>query len=362
MAVRVLVVDDSALMRKLISNILAEDPGIEVVGTAPNGRIALDKVAALSPDVVTLDVEMPVLDGLETLKEIMRSSPRPVVMISALTQEGARQTMEALELGAVDFVPKPDAGFSASIMDLRTEILMKVKAAASVKVRRLDKGREEEVSAVSAKVSETPKRKPSSAAPPSQTNTAVCIGISTGGPDALRRILPTLPADFPAPVLIVQHMPPGFTRAFAERLNAVCNVEVKEAADGDPLRPGTVLIAPGDHHLVVDNRPGPPTAHINQDAKVSLFRPSIDVLMDSVSARFRERTLAIIMTGMAHDGVQGIKTVKQRGGTTFAQDGPTSVVFGMNRLAIETGYVDKVLPLDQIIPQTIQWAKTIIGR
>jgi two-component system chemotaxis response regulator CheB len=362
MSVRVLVVDDSSLMRKLISNILTEDPEIEVVATAQNGKFALEKIAQFEPDVVTLDVEMPVMDGLETLKEIMRGHPRPVIMISAVTQAGARQTMEALELGAVDFIPKPDAVFSTSIIEMKADIVMKVKAAASIKVHKLDKGREEEVSSVTAKVvEEAPASRGLQTAAVSSTGkvqAAVCIGISTGGPEALRQILPSVPADFPLPILIVQHMPPGFTRAFAERLDTVCPVEVLEAKHGDELKPGRVMIAPGDRHLVVENHVRGFFAGVNQKEKVSLFRPSIDVLMGSVSEHFQAETLAIIMTGMAHDGVNGIKTVKARGGRTLAQDEDTSVVFGMNKLAIETGCVDRVLPLGLIIPHVIQWAKT----
>ncbi len=349
--IRVMVVDDSALMRKFISDILSEDQEIEVVATAPNGKIALDKLGWTHVDVLTLDVEMPVLNGIETLVRIMAEKPMPVVMISALTQAGAELTFQALELGAVDFITKPDATLSRQIMDLKEEIRMKVKTAAFVKLKRISLD-------VSKSIVREEKKFVAAAPPRQETRTRkveniVTIGISTGGPEALREILPTIPADINAGIVIVQHMPPGFTKAFADRMNTLCKVEVLEAKEGDAVLPGRIFIAPGDYHMTIQQDSYSTVTHISQGPKVNLFRPSIDVLMKSSADIFENRNICIMMTGMAHDGVEGLRYSKQKGAHTIAQDEETSVVFGMNRLAIQTGCVDRVLPLKSIVPQIL---------
>lgn len=349
--IRVMVVDDSALMRKFISDILSEDPEIEVVATAPNGKIALDKLGWTQVDVLTLDVEMPVLNGIETLMQIMAHKPMPVVMISALTQAGAELTFQALELGAVDFITKPDATLSRQIMDLREEIRLKVKTAAGIRLKAIPQDVSKSI------VKE--EKKIAAAEPPRKMEVSrkvehvVTIGISTGGPEALREILPTIPADINAAILIVQHMPPGFTKAFADRMNTLCKVEVMEAKEGDTVLPGRIFIAPGDYHMSIRQDSYSTTTHISQEPKVNLFRPSIDVLMKSTADKFGEKNICIMMTGMARDGVEGLKYSKQKGAFTIAQDEETSVVFGMNKLAIQTGCVDKILPLKSIVPQIL---------
>jgi two-component system, chemotaxis family, protein-glutamate methylesterase/glutaminase len=354
--IKVLVVDDSALMRKLISDMLNHDPEIEVVGIAQNGRFALDKISLLRPDVVTLDVEMPVMDGIEALTRIMSEEPLPVVMISAHTQTGAELTFKALELGAVDFITKPDALFARPIIDLEHEICMKVKGATRVRMRKLDRKVVEEKK-YEARLTQLPKKQEHRTPVERTIRNLVSIGISTGGPEALRKILPTIPADFPAAMMIVQHMPPGFTRAFAERMDTLSRVEVCEAIDNEPIVHGRVYIAPGDFHMTITRGNGGHVARIEKSEKVNLFRPSIDVLMKSTAEYFGPDNIGIIMTGMAHDGVEGIRMTKEKGGRTIAQDEETSVVYGMNKLAVQSGFVDKILPLDEIFPTILKWLK-----
>jgi len=356
--IKVMVVDDSVLMRKFISDILNEDPELEVIATASNGKFALDKIGQLNPDVVTLDVEMPEMDGIETLTRIMKENPLPVVMISALTQAGAELTFKALEIGAVDFITKPDMTTSRSILEIKDEIRMKVRTAARIKVGRITKAAIEAVQESVNKLQELQRDRSKKTSHPGRgAEKLVTIGISTGGPEALRHLLPLIPPEFPAGIMIVQHMPPGFTKAFADRMNAISQIEVVEAQDGDPIVPGRVLIAPGNYHMSVEDRSGSPAAKIDQKERVNLFRPSIDVLMFSTARRFRTKNIGIIMTGMARDGVEGIRRIKEDGGRTIAQDEETSVVFGMNKLAIQSGYVDKVVSLEKILPTILDWTE-----
>ncbi len=355
--IKVLIVDDSALMRKFLSNILSEDPEIEVVGTAPNGKITLDKLSKMDVDVITLDVEMPVMNGIETLIQIMAQKPVPVVMISGLTQVGAELTFQALELGAVDFITKPDATFSRQILELKEEIRLKVKTAARIQLKKIPKETAREIVKEEQRLiyPEPPKKIISTR----KVENIVTIGISTGGPEALREIIPTIPEDVNAGILIVQHMPAGFTKAFADRMNRLSKVEVLEAKEGDVILPGRVFIAPGDFHMSVKKEAYAYTTRITQQEKVNLFRPSIDVLMKSTANEFGCKNICIMMTGMAHDGVAGLQFSKEKGARTIAQDESTSVVFGMNRLAIQTGCVDKVLPLKDIVPQILHWLNVL---
>jgi len=349
---RVLVVDDSALARMVISRRISLDPGIEVVGVAFDGIDALEKVRTLKPDVVTLDVEMPRMDGLTTLSRIMAESPTAVVMLSRLTEEDAEVTIKALEAGAVDFFLKPSmvdkGGLSNAIAGLNDKIRMAGKVDISRVVRALRRGPSryrgaESLLASSARIS----------GPRPQKN-VVIIGSSTGGPKALCEIVPGLPRDLPASILIVQHMPMGFTRSLARRLAQISQVEVREAAFGDKLRPGQALVAPGNYHMVVG---GADEVSLNQDPARNGVRPSIDVTMESVVANAGYRCIGVVLTGMGSDGKNGAAAIKKSGGIVIAQDEPTSVIYGMPRSVAECGCADKVLPLPQITQEIVELCK-----
>jgi two-component system chemotaxis response regulator CheB len=329
----VLVVDDSALMRQVLTKALAADPGLEVVGAAADPFAAREKIKALNPDVLTLDVEMPRMDGLAFLERLMRARPMPVVMVSSLTQSGCETTLRALELGAVDFVAKPRVGLSESLDTLTAQVLEKVKAAAVARVR--------------------PARPaaPSAAGPTrsllgtvATTDILIAIGASTGGTEALREVLTALPADSPGTV-VVQHMPEQFTRAFADRLNSLCAVHVKEAAEGDRVLPGHVLIAPGNHHVRVTRDGAAMRVGIRQDEAVNHHRPSVDVLFHSVAAALGKNAIGVIMTGMGSDGARGLLAMREAGASTMAQDEASCVVFGMPKEAIALGAAERVVPL-----------------
>jgi len=332
--IRVLVVDDSALMRQVLSQALAADPEIEVVGTAPDPYVARDKIKALSPDVLTLDVEMPRMDGLAFLERLMRARPMPVIMVSSLTEVGCDVTLRALELGAIDFVTKPRVDLRERLHEVIAPMIEKVKAAASARILP---------------------RTPPAAAPPATarpsmfrtTETVIAIGASTGGTEALREVLTALPADAPG-VVVVQHMPERFTRAFAERLDRLCTVRVKEAEDGDRVLPGHVLIAPGSFHLRVVRDGAHVRARISQDSPVNRHRPSVDVLFHSAAEALGQNGVGVIMTGMGCDGAKGLLAMRQAGARTLAQDPDTCVVFGMPREAIALGAAERVVPLPRI--------------
>ena len=334
---RVLVVDDSALMRKMIPQILARDPGIEVVGTAMDGLFALKKIGDLKPDVVTLDVNMPRMDGIETLRHIVTESRIPVIIVSSLAQQDADLTLQALELGAFDFVTKPQDAISVRINDIGEELIAKVHAAGQ--------NRQANHKIVAPRVSPLPLKRP---VPGRSVRTILAVGISTGGPNALSHVLPQLPADFPAAIVIVQHMPAGFTEMFAARLNAACAIEVKEAKDGDLVLPGRALIAPGNRHLKIKRMPLGTIAVLSDAPPVSGHRPSADVLFRSVAAEYGASGTGLIMTGMGADGADGIGEIKQAGGATFAQDEASCIVFGMPKVAIERKHITRVLSLREM--------------
>jgi len=340
--VRVLVVDDSALMRKLIPQMLAADPSIEVVGTAMDGTFCLKKIEELQPNVVTLDLQMPGMNGIDTLKEVMRRHPLPVIVVSSHSTEGASITFKALGLGAFDFVTKPQDA-TLHMADAARELIAKIKAAADCKIVR--------PGTLRAEPARLEKITPGKSGPlPSRT---VAIGISTGGPQALEFLLAQLPSDFPGTMLVVQHMPSGFTEMFARRLDDLCALRVKEAQSGDMLQAGRVLICPGSRHMTVKRLPMGDVVVLNDEAPVNGHRPSVDVLFRSVAEEFGRLAIGVLMTGMGEDGAQGLGEVKKAGGMTIAQSEESCVVYGMPKAAVERGYVTRVVALD-VLASTLQ--------
>jgi two-component system chemotaxis response regulator CheB len=329
-------------MRKLIPQMLEPDPAIEVVGTAMDGTFCLKKIEELKPNVITLDLQMPGMNGIDTLKEIMRRHPLPVIVVSSHSTEGASVTLKALGLGAFDFVTKPrDA--TTHMAESAAELIAKIKAAASGKIVRpgrlqLTSDRPEKLSAA----------KPSR--PPSKL---VAIGISTGGPQALEFLLAQLPADFAGAIVVVQHMPEGFTEMFARRLDEICSLQVKEAQSGDLLLAGRVLICPGSRHMKVKRMARGDVVVLNDDVRVNGHRPSVDVLFQSVAEEYGSQSVAALMTGMGDDGAEGLGAVKKAGGVTIAQSEGSCVVFGMPKAAIERGYATRVVALD-VLAVTLQ--------
>lgn len=339
--VRVLVVDDSALMRKLIPQLLAAEPAIEVVGTAMDGNFALRKIEELQPQVVTLDLEMPGLNGIDTLKEIMRRSRLPVIVVSSHSTVGAAVTMKALALGAFDFVAKPQ-DVASRMNEIAAELIGKIRAAAlTPRVR----------------VQTFPEVVPTPPKPLGERHEAptriVAIGISTGGPQALQYLFSQLPAGFPGSILVAQHMPDGFTEMFAKRLDEVSPIRVKEAQSGDLLLAGRALIAPGNRHMRAKRLPLGNVAVLGDDEPVNGHRPSVDVLFHSVAAEFGPQTIAVQMTGMGEDGASGLGAVKGAGGLTIAQGEQSCVVYGMPKAAIDRGYAARVVDLEAL-PSTLQ--------
>jgi two-component system, chemotaxis family, protein-glutamate methylesterase/glutaminase len=335
--VRVLVVDDSALMRKLIPAILARDPSIEVVGTAMDGAFALKKIEGLRPDVVTLDLEMPRMDGMETLRLIMQRAPLPVILFSTHSKEGAYSTFKALALGAIDFVAKPKDAAAGHLDVIADQLIEKIKVAKRA-------GRSKPAAPVIADVP-PPKKASRAALPPSRI---IAIGISTGGPNALQFLLSHIPAEFPASIVVVQHMPEGFTEMFARRLDECCAIDVQEAKSGDLLVAGRVLICPGNRHIMVRRMPRGDMAVLSDGPAVNGHRPSADVLFHSVAQEFGLTAVGVIMTGMGEDGAEGLGAIKSAGGMTLAQSEDTCVVSGMPHAAIQKGHVTKVVPLDRL--------------
>ncbi|MGC8641206.1 MAG: protein-glutamate methylesterase/protein-glutamine glutaminase [Isosphaeraceae bacterium] len=352
--VRVLVVDDSALMRRLLCDLLNSSPEIEVVGTARDGREAVVQASRLKPDVITLDVEMPVVSGLEALPLLLAVHEAPVVMVSALTREGAVVTLQALEMGAVDFMPKPERNQLAEMRASADMLVAKVLTAAQSRVRRSRRAR--------GTTATSPPSSPGASAParppaPSRPATAegrtpaapacIVIGISTGGPQALSLVLPLLTPPAP-PILVVQHMPAQFTGVFAQRLNRCCSVRVKEAAEGDPVLPSQILIAPGGRHMALTGAAPRVRVTLRDDDPVSGHRPSVDVLFQAAARIYQSSTVGILMTGMGRDGVEGCKAILAAGGFTLGQDEATSVVYGMNKAAFVEKALKAQFPLDEL--------------
>lgn len=360
--IRVLVVDDSVVVRRLVSDVLAADPGIEVVGTAANGRVAMAKIDQVNPDLVTLDIEMPVMDGLETLRHLRPKYPTlPVVMFSTLTERGASATLDALELGASDYVTKPAnvGSVSASMEAVREQLVPRIRSLCRGVVGVVP-SRPAPVAPVvplAAGVAAAP------AAPRSNKIDVVAIGSSTGGPDALGAVLAALPGDLPVPVVIVQHMPPVFTRQFADRLNSKVALHVSEAAPGVPVRPGTALVAPGDYHLRFRGsaRTGQVVTTLDQGTPENYCRPAVDVMMRSVVDTWQGNVLAVVLTGMGSDGARGCGDIVRAGGSVLVQDEATSVVWGMPGAVVAAGLAPTVLPLNQIGPAIVERVRASNG-
>ena len=342
--IRVLVVDDSAFMRKALSMMLERDAEVRVIDTARDGQQALDKIAEHDPDVVTMDIEMPRMDGLTALRHIMDETPRPVLMVSSLTRDGAEATVKAMEAGAVGFLPKQRSRVSLKITEIEDDLVQRIKSAAGSNTRVLQR----RLGAPSA--TGTAKRCDDGEAFVFRRAQLIAIGVSTGGPFALQRVIPTLPADLPVPVAVVQHMPPHFTRSLANRLNANSALHVVEAEDGMPLEAGTVAIAPGGHHMVFRSGARATIVKTPEEPEDTLHRPSVDVMMTSASEHFNGRVLGLIMTGMGKDGLNGATAIKERGGRIMAQDEASSVVYGMPRAVAEAGVTDCVLPMEKLGP------------
>jgi two-component system, chemotaxis family, protein-glutamate methylesterase/glutaminase len=336
--IRVLVVDDSALMRKLIPTILERDPSIEVIGTAMDGAFALKKIEELHPDVVTLDLEMPRMDGVEALRLIMKRAPIPVIVFSTHSREGAYSTFKALALGAIDFIAKPKDAAAGHLDAVAEHLIEKIKIAKRAAGRKIRPQVALDTQTKAAKI----------ARPTLPPNRIVAIGTSTGGPNALQFVLSQIPGDFPASILIVQHMPEGFTELFAQRLNECCELDVQEARSGDLLLAGRVLICPGNRHMMVRRMPRGDMAVLSDAPAVNGHRPSADVLFHSVAQEFGLTAVGVIMTGMGDDGAEGLGAIKVAGGMTIAQSEDTCVVSGMPRAAIQKGNATKVAPLDTI--------------
>ena len=338
--IRVLVVDDAVVIRRMLTDLLSADPELEVVGTAANGQIALTKVEQLKPDLITLDIEMPEMDGLQALAALRKTHPfLPVIMFSTLTERGAAKTLEALTLGANDYITKPAnvGGVTDAIQRIRQELIPRIKAfcgkGAGIEMRPCATVRPPEF---------LPK------VPVLSPPKIVAIGVSTGGPNTLAAIVPAFPADFPVPIVVVQHMPPIFTRILAERLDGCSEIQVREGCSGERVRPGVAWIAPGGLHMVVERHSDGIWLRTQQEPPENSCRPAVDVLFRSVVRTYGSGVLGVILTGMGHDGLEGCKEIRKAGGQVLAQDETTSVVWGMPGAVAQSGLADKILPQDQV--------------
>lgn len=338
MPIKVLVVDDSAIVRQTLEKELAKDAEIEVVGTACDPYVARDKIVALKPDVITLDIEMPRMDGLSFLKKLMNYYPLPVIIVSSLNQEGSQIALDALESGAVDIMAKPGASYTVG--DMATELREKIKAAALVKFPQV----KQVVASNSANKTKALSK---------TTNKVIVLGASTGGSQAIEHIIRALPKNSPG-MVIVQHMPAGFTKAFAERLNSFCEVEVKEASDGDVITNGKVLVAPGNAHMLIKRSGAEYFVEVKDGPLVNHHRPSVDVLFQSAASYVGANAIGIMLTGMGKDGAKGMKLMRDAGAINICQDEESCVVFGMPKAAIEAGASDFVLPLGEIAEKILR--------
>ncbi|WP_457674588.1 protein-glutamate methylesterase/protein-glutamine glutaminase [Thiolapillus sp.] len=346
--IRVLVIDDSALVRSLLKRILEQDPQIEVVGTAADAYIAREKIKKLHPDVLTLDVEMPKMDGITFLSNLMRLHPLPVVMVSSLTRKGAEVTLQALELGAIDFVAKPQGDFAGSLETVSREIIQKVRTAARANIRAASRRRPvaplsvEEKQTVDAIIPESRRHPAASGLPP-----LIAIGASTGGTEAIKDVLVELPGNMP-PIVITQHIPPGFSTAFAQRMNRLAQLRVHEAEEGQRIQPGNVYIAPGALHLLVARDSNGYYCSLSDGPRVNRHKPSVDVLFRSVAQTAGRNATGVILTGMGDDGARSLLEMREAGARTIAQDEESSVVWGMPGAAVKRDAAEQILPLEKI--------------
>jgi len=346
--IRVLIVDDSALIRKMLSHMLGADKDIEVVGTATDPYAAREKINKLNPDVLTLDVEMPRMDGVTFLSNLMRLRPMPVVMVSSLTEKGADVTLQALEYGAIDFVTKPAVDVAGSLQDYSEEIIGKIKVAARARVMPIDTRRQAEIKSVPEKLSVDAVVKPGAAGKHYKTTEKIiAIGASTGGTEAIKDIIRSMPAGAPG-IVIAQHIPEAFSGPFAKRLDGITAMSVCEAKDGQQILPGHVYVAPGSHHLLVKRNGARYVCELSAGPPVNRHRPSVDVLFRSVAQQVGPNAIGAILTGMGDDGARGLKEMREAGAHTVAQDEATSIVWGMPGRAYEMGAADTVLPLGEI--------------
>jgi len=338
--IRVLIVDDSAIVRKIFSEELSKFPDIEIVGTAPDPFVARDKIVKLAPDVITLDIEMPRMDGITFLRKLMRYYPLPVIIVSSLTPKGGKLTLEAMDIGATEVIGKP--GGSYTVGDMSAQLADKIRAASRVKVIRkpLDEGSASERSEPIKAIAKT-------------SNKLIAIGASTGGTEALRVVLTSMPPNSPG-ILVVQHMPAKFTTAFAERLNGICQITVKEAQNNDSVNPGTALIAPGNFHMILRRSGARYYVEIKDGPMVHHQRPAVDILFKSIAKSAGSNSIGAILTGMGSDGAQGLLEMKQAGAKTIAQDEKSCIVFGMPKEAIKLGAVDKVAPLGRVAEEIVK--------
>ncbi len=352
--VKVLVVDDSAFMRNALTSMLSSDKEIKVVGTARNGIEAIAKVKTLRPDIVTMDIEMPRMDGLDALRHIMAENPLPVVMVSSLTEEGAKVTLEALELGALDFIPKNLHELSVNILKLKETLIEKIKLLSRTSRAKLIRKAPPLHRPFRETQPEPMAESRMDRAIGEKRMAIVAIGTSTGGPKALQEILPSFPRNFPVPIVIAQHMPSNFTGPFAERLDSLSEITVKEASQGDTVLPGHAYIAPGGHNMRITRTRGLENSiTISENKEDYIYCPSVDALFLSVTELFPGRVLGLVLTGMGHDGLEGTKELKKAGARIFAQDEDTCVVFGMPKAVVDAHLVDKVLPLERIAGEVI---------
>ncbi len=364
--IRVLVVDDSAFMRKALSMMLEEDPGIVIVGTARNGEEGVEKVKRLKPDLVTMDIEMPRMDGLTALRLIMKDCPVPVMMVSSLTTDGASATLDALEMGAVDFIPKQLSFVSLDIIKIKEELQAKIKDIGRRKNVLMARYRSQQFSRLAGKRSVqsgrregTPQTSPPMSARPLRKRDhhvgIIAVGSSTGGPPALQAVVPRLPRNLPVGMIIAQHMPSKFTKSLADRLNGMSQVTVREAQNGDALEAGTVLIAPGGMHMTVKKIGARASVFVSEFPKDTLYHPCVDVTMNSVADAYGRGAMGVILTGMGSNGVTGLTKLKSRGGIIIAQDEQTCIVYGMPRAVIEAGISDHVAPIERVVNEILSY-------
>ncbi|MCM5678890.1 chemotaxis response regulator protein-glutamate methylesterase [Schlegelella sp. S2-27] len=354
-AIRVVVVDDSALVRSLLTEIINRQPDMQCVGAASDPYVAREMIRNLDPDVITLDVEMPRMDGIDFLSKLMRLRPMPVVMVSTLTERGAEVTLRALELGAIDFVAKPKIGISNGLQQLAQEITEKIRIAAKAQVRKLSAPAPAAAAADGVAAPAVPAN-----IGRLSTEKIIFIGASTGGTEATREVLTNLPPDSPA-VVITQHMPPGFTRSYATRLDGLCRIAVKEAVDGERVLPGHAYIAPGGRHLSVERSGANYIARVQDGEPVNRHRPSVEVLFKSAARVVGPNAIGIMLTGMGADGARAMKEMRDAGAYNYVQDEASCVVFGMPREAIHAGAAHEVLSLTQIAPQLIERLRNTAG-